>query len=99
MINDFHEILWHKNFTVQTAEHKQVSRSSSVPPNMRDALYQGLPPSIKSALRNKLQSFQLKEEVSIVASTSLLHFQKQISLFYIIDIPFFTWYTGPTSTL
>ncbi|KAJ9675259.1 hypothetical protein PVL29_024281 [Vitis rotundifolia] len=42
-----------------------VSRSSSVPPNMRDALYQGLPPSIKSALRNKLQSFQLKEELTI----------------------------------
>ncbi|XP_010665009.1 protein PSK SIMULATOR 1 isoform X2 [Vitis vinifera] len=42
-----------------------VSRSSSVPPNMRDALYQGLPPSIKSALRNRLQSFQLKEELTI----------------------------------
>ncbi|RVW94441.1 hypothetical protein CK203_035674 [Vitis vinifera] len=40
-------------------------RSSSVPPNMRDALYQGLPPSIKSALRNRLQSFQLKEELTI----------------------------------
>ncbi|XP_050366593.1 protein PSK SIMULATOR 1 isoform X2 [Argentina anserina] len=35
-----------------------VSRSSSVPPNTRDTLYQGLPPGIKSALRSKLQSFQ-----------------------------------------
>lgn len=44
----------------------QVSRSSSVPPNTRDNLYQGLPPGVKSALRSKLQSFQVKEEVSIV---------------------------------
>lgn len=42
-----------------------VSRSNSVPPNTRDALYQGLPPNIKSALRSKLQSFQLKEELTI----------------------------------
>ncbi|CAL5348296.1 unnamed protein product [Camellia sinensis] len=39
-----------------------VTRSSSVPPNTRDSLYQGLPPRIKSALRSKLQSFQLTEE-------------------------------------
>ncbi|KAK0577558.1 hypothetical protein LWI29_035084 [Acer saccharum] len=42
-----------------------VSRSSSVPPNTRDALYQGLPPNIKSALRSKVQSFQVKEELTI----------------------------------
>ncbi|RWR85303.1 ikzf5 [Cinnamomum micranthum f. kanehirae] len=42
-----------------------VSRSSSVPPNTRDTLYQGLPPSIKSALRSKLQSFQVKEELTV----------------------------------
>ncbi|KAG9444175.1 hypothetical protein H6P81_015515 [Aristolochia fimbriata] len=42
-----------------------VSRSSSVPPNTRDTLYQGLPPSIKSALRSKLQSFQIKEEMTV----------------------------------
>ncbi|XP_015886304.2 protein PSK SIMULATOR 1 [Ziziphus jujuba] len=42
-----------------------VSRSSSVPQNTRDALYQGLPPSIKSALRSKLQSFQIKEELTV----------------------------------
>jgi len=42
-----------------------VSRSSSVPPNTRDALYQGLPPNVKSALRSRLQSFQVKEEVHI----------------------------------
>ncbi|XP_010272496.1 PREDICTED: uncharacterized protein LOC104608266 isoform X2 [Nelumbo nucifera] len=42
-----------------------VSRSSSVPPNTRDSLYQGLPPSIKSALRSKLLSFQLKEELTV----------------------------------
>ncbi|KAG0463313.1 hypothetical protein HPP92_019382 [Vanilla planifolia] len=40
-----------------------VSRSGSLPPSMRDSLYQNLPPSIKSALRCKLQEFQLDEEV------------------------------------
>nr|CAD1842021.1 unnamed protein product [Ananas comosus var. bracteatus] len=39
-----------------------VSRSSSVPPNARDALYQALPLTVKSTLRNKLQSFQVDEE-------------------------------------
>ncbi|KAL6209427.1 hypothetical protein ACLB2K_020369 [Fragaria x ananassa] len=42
-----------------------VSRSSSVPPNTRDTLYQGLPPGIKSALRSKLQSFQVKEKHTV----------------------------------
>lgn len=42
-----------------------VSRSSSVPPNTRDALYQGLPPSIKSALRSKVQSFHVQEEFTV----------------------------------
>ncbi|KAE8684434.1 protein-tyrosine-phosphatase PTP1-like [Hibiscus syriacus] len=42
-----------------------VSRSSSVPPNTRDSLYQGLPPTIKSALRFRLQSFQIKEELTV----------------------------------
>lgn len=42
-----------------------VTRSSSVPPNTRDTLYQGLPPCIKLALRSKLQSFQLTEEMTV----------------------------------
>ncbi|XP_060198210.1 protein PSK SIMULATOR 1-like isoform X2 [Lycium barbarum] len=42
-----------------------VARSGSVPPNTRDALYHGLPPSIKSALRFKLLSFSLKEELTV----------------------------------
>ncbi|CAI0557114.1 unnamed protein product [Linum tenue] len=42
-----------------------VSRSSSVPPSTRDALYQGLPPSIKSAMRSKLLSFQFDEELTV----------------------------------
>ncbi|KAH0459809.1 hypothetical protein IEQ34_010472 [Dendrobium chrysotoxum] len=43
----------------------QVSRSGSVPPNTRDSLYQNLPPTIKSALRSKLQVFQLNEELTV----------------------------------
>ncbi|KAI4385191.1 hypothetical protein MLD38_003245 [Melastoma candidum] len=42
-----------------------VGRSSSMPPNMRDTLYQSLPPNIKSALRSKIQSFRVKDELSI----------------------------------
>ncbi|XP_066307593.1 protein PSK SIMULATOR 1-like isoform X1 [Miscanthus floridulus] len=42
-----------------------VSRSSSVPPNTRDALYQSLPPTIKSSLRSKLHSFGAMEELTV----------------------------------
>uniref|UniRef100_A0A453G1M1 DUF668 domain-containing protein n=1 Tax=Aegilops tauschii subsp. strangulata TaxID=200361 RepID=A0A453G1M1_AEGTS len=42
-----------------------VSRSSSVPPNTRDSLYQSLPPTIKSALRSKLHSSGVKEELTV----------------------------------
>ncbi|XP_062231451.1 protein PSK SIMULATOR 1-like [Phragmites australis] len=42
-----------------------VSRSSAIPPNMRDTLYHGLPPTIKSGLRSKLQSFEPKEELTV----------------------------------
>ncbi|KAL3638749.1 DNAJ domain protein [Castilleja foliolosa] len=42
-----------------------VTRSSSVPPSTRDALYHGLPPGIKSSLRTRLQSFQLNEELTV----------------------------------
>ncbi|XP_006654440.1 protein PSK SIMULATOR 1-like [Oryza brachyantha] len=42
-----------------------VSRSSSIPPTTRDTLYQGLPQTIKSALRSKLQSFEVKEELTV----------------------------------
>ncbi|KAK9012677.1 hypothetical protein V6N11_040716 [Hibiscus sabdariffa] len=42
-----------------------VARSSSIPANTRDALYQNLPPSIKSTLRSKLQSSHVKEELTV----------------------------------
>ncbi|XP_007048589.2 PREDICTED: uncharacterized protein LOC18611985 isoform X1 [Theobroma cacao] len=42
-----------------------VARSSSVPANTRDALYQNLPPSVKSALRSKLQSFHIRAELTV----------------------------------
>ncbi|KAL2467545.1 hypothetical protein Fot_51177 [Forsythia ovata] len=48
--------------TIITQIDTLVTRSSSVPPSTRDALFHGLPPGVKSALRGKLQSFQLKEE-------------------------------------
>ncbi|XP_057850445.2 protein PSK SIMULATOR 1 isoform X2 [Cryptomeria japonica] len=44
---------------------RMVSRPSSVPPNTRDSLYQGLPPNIKSALRSRLHSSTFKEEPTI----------------------------------
>ncbi|KAA8531241.1 hypothetical protein F0562_005950 [Nyssa sinensis] len=42
-----------------------VARSSSMPPNLRDTLYQSLPPSIKASLCSKLQSFRVKEELTV----------------------------------
>ncbi|TYH64229.1 hypothetical protein ES332_D07G252100v1 [Gossypium tomentosum] len=42
-----------------------VARSSSIPANTREALYQNLPPSIKSALRPKVQSFHVKAELTV----------------------------------
>ncbi|KAA3459311.1 D-lactate dehydrogenase [Gossypium australe] len=42
-----------------------VARSSSIPANTREALYQNLPPSIKSALRPKLRSFHVKAELTV----------------------------------
>ncbi|XP_031487428.1 protein PSK SIMULATOR 1 [Nymphaea colorata] len=42
-----------------------VSRPSSIPPNARDTLYQGLPPSVKLALRSKLLTFTVSEELTI----------------------------------
>lgn len=50
-------------FWTVAAIFDQVTRSGSVPPSTRDALYQGLPPTMKCALRSRLQSFQLTEEV------------------------------------
>lgn len=42
-----------------------VSRSSSIPSNTRDSLYQGLPPRVRSALRSKLQEFPIEEELTV----------------------------------
>ncbi|KAK6128422.1 hypothetical protein DH2020_037834 [Rehmannia glutinosa] len=42
-----------------------VARSSSMPPNSRDALYQSLPPNIEASLRSKLQSFHLEKELTV----------------------------------
>ncbi|KMZ64820.1 hypothetical protein ZOSMA_34G01000 [Zostera marina] len=42
-----------------------VSRSSSVPSNIRDTLYQGLPPNVKSSFRTKLHSFEINQELTV----------------------------------
>lgn len=42
-----------------------VSRSGYVPANSRDALYQGLPPRIKSALPNKLRTTSVPQELTV----------------------------------
>ncbi|KAL2342870.1 hypothetical protein Fmac_004155 [Flemingia macrophylla] len=42
-----------------------VARSSSMPSNTRDALYQSLPPNIKLALRSKLPSCHVVKELTI----------------------------------
>ncbi|KAK6923682.1 protein of unknown function DUF668 [Dillenia turbinata] len=42
-----------------------AARSNSIPPNLRELLYLNLPPKIKSALRSKLHSFHIKEELTV----------------------------------
>ncbi|KAL3505404.1 hypothetical protein ACH5RR_035245 [Cinchona calisaya] len=42
-----------------------ASRPASLPPNMRDNLYCGLPPCIKTALRSSLQTAHAKEELTV----------------------------------
>ncbi|KAF7840173.1 DUF668 family protein [Senna tora] len=42
-----------------------VARSSLMPANTRDGLYQSLPPNIKLALRSKLPSIQVVEELTV----------------------------------
>ncbi|CAA6655961.1 unnamed protein product [Spirodela intermedia] len=42
-----------------------VSRPLSLPPNMRDSLYQGLPVSVKADLRSRLQTFRVKNEMTV----------------------------------
>ncbi|WMV25426.1 hypothetical protein MTR67_018811 [Solanum verrucosum] len=42
-----------------------VARSSSMPPNARDTLYQNLPPNIKFSLRSKILSFHVKEQLTV----------------------------------
>ncbi|KAL5214912.1 hypothetical protein ABZP36_004064 [Zizania latifolia] len=42
-----------------------VSRSGYIPPNTRDALYQGLPPRVRSALRNRLRTSSVPQELNI----------------------------------
>lgn len=39
-----------------------AARPASLPPNIRDTLYHGLPPTVKKALRSRLQSIDTKEE-------------------------------------
>ncbi|KAI3464826.1 hypothetical protein Pfo_021489 [Paulownia fortunei] len=41
-----------------------ASRPTSLPPNMRDTLYNGLPPTVKTALRSRLQ-IDAKEELTV----------------------------------
>ncbi|KAL2468238.1 hypothetical protein Fot_51763 [Forsythia ovata] len=42
-----------------------ASRPTSLPPNMRDTLYNGLPPTVKTALRSQLQKVDTKEELTV----------------------------------
>ncbi|CAM0945690.1 unnamed protein product [Alopecurus aequalis] len=47
-----------------------VSRSSVPPQSTRDALYQGLPPNVKSAIRTRLQTYPESQEVPIIQTRS-----------------------------
>lgn len=49
-----------------------VARPSSMPPNARDTLYQSLPPSLKSLLKSKLQSFHVQKELTVTEIQELM---------------------------
>ncbi|CAA3016827.1 Hypothetical predicted protein [Olea europaea subsp. europaea] len=42
-----------------------ASRPTSLPSNMRDTLYNGLPPTVKNALRSRLQTIGTEEELTV----------------------------------
>lgn len=73
----------------------QVLRPGSVPPNTRDNLYQGLPPSVKAALRFRLQDTtngsDLGHEVSLLIWVNFFCSDKQISILC-LQVTFFTPY-------
>ena len=52
----------------------QVSRPLSLPPSSRDNLYHGLPKTVKSALRSRLQSYDSEEEVCLFIKCSVVFF-------------------------
>ncbi|XP_073031720.1 protein PSK SIMULATOR 2-like isoform X1 [Primulina eburnea] len=41
-----------------------ASRPTSLPPNMRDTLYNGLPPTVKAALRSRIPMFDAHEQLT-----------------------------------
>jgi hypothetical protein len=49
----------------------QVSRPLSLPPSARDNLYHGLPITVKSALRSRLQTYNPEEEVCLLAQHNI----------------------------
>lgn len=42
-----------------------ASRPTSLPPNTRDSLYNGLPPAVKTTLRSRLQTMDTKEDLTV----------------------------------
>uniref|UniRef100_A0A0D9W540 DUF668 domain-containing protein n=1 Tax=Leersia perrieri TaxID=77586 RepID=A0A0D9W540_9ORYZ len=55
--------LHYANIIIQI--YSVVSRSGYMPPNTRDALYQGLPPRVRSALPNRLRTSAVPQELNI----------------------------------
>ncbi|KAF0893128.1 hypothetical protein E2562_023163 [Oryza meyeriana var. granulata] len=55
--------LHYANIIIQI--YSVVSRSGYIPPNTRDALYQGLPPRVRSALPNRLRTTSVPQELNI----------------------------------
>ncbi|XP_039818593.1 protein PSK SIMULATOR 1-like [Panicum virgatum] len=55
--------LHYANIIIQI--YSVVSRSGYVPSNTREALYQGLPPRVKSALPNRLKTSSVPQELTI----------------------------------
>lgn len=56
-----------------------------MPPNARDTLYQSLPPSLKSPLKSKLQSFHVQKEVFSVSLYTQIS-RLPLTLFMILSL-------------
>ncbi|KAL3845329.1 hypothetical protein ACJIZ3_002732 [Penstemon smallii] len=63
-----------------------ASRPTSLPPNIRDTLYNGLPPTVKTGLRSRLQIDDSKEEVCSLLGVPQIKGEMEKTLQWLVPI-------------